>query len=184
MSLPHDKEKILNAELNSNEALIWSCEPDPIRHAIKGLPTMLFGIPFTGFSIFWIAGASGFEMPDFSEGGFAWFPLFGLPFFFVGLSILLTPLWKYLKAKKSIYAIANDRAIIFEGYFSFSVRSFKESQLEDVERIMKADGSGDLIFSREVSNVRVNNRNQVKAIGFMGIPEVKNVENLLSRVKE
>lgn len=144
---------------------------------------MLFGIPFGGFALFWIAGASGFKIPDFSEGGFSFFPLFGLPFFLIGLGMVLSPVWEAIKARSTVYVITTMRAIIFEPsiFGGMDITSFRADDLADISRTQRTDGSGDLVFAREVSHGR--NGTRVKEIGFLGIPRVKAVEDMLRALR-
>jgi len=68
---------------------------------MKSIPIVLFGIPWTAAALFWMALTSGFEMPNFNfKDGFDVFPLFGIPFVFIGLEMLSSPLRMIRKAKK------------------------------------------------------------------------------------
>lgn len=178
-NLPHELRQMVATELNKNETPLWAGQPRPGRMAVKALPIALFAIPFTGFAVFWIYGASGFKVPDFSEGGFAFFPLFGLPFLFVGLGMLASPLWKMRSAKRTIYVLTDKRAILFTGGLKTHIRSFSPDQLQDLTRKQHADGSGDIVFKKEISNYQQHNNMPVKTIGFLGIDKVKEVEELI-----
>lgn len=180
-----EKRKLVETEMESGESLRWIGEPKPSRIAWKGLPITLFGIPFTAFSVFWIFMAADGINAGEDMGAFRFFPLFGIPFLLIGIGMLLAPLWLYLRSKKSVYAITSKRAIIFEGLFSFSIRSFKENKLNKLERRQKADGSGDIIFFKEIAESSGGTRNKghhQKEIGFFGIPEVKTVEKILNKI--
>lgn len=173
-NLTHELRQMVETELNKNESSLWAGQPRPGRMAVKAIPIALFAIPFTAFAVFWICGASGFKMPDFSEGGFSFFPLFGLPFLLVGLGMLSAPLWKIRSAKRTIYVLTDKRAIIFEGGWRAHIRSFSPDQLQDLTRKQHADGSGDIVFKREVTNNFSHQNNMpVKEIGFLGIDNVK-----------
>jgi hypothetical protein len=72
---------------------------------------------------------------------------------------------------KTAYVITNERVIIL-GMTPFGqrmVRTFLPHQLNPVSRIQRKDGSGDLVLSNE-GHVTT---------GFLGIPDVKNVEALV-----
>jgi len=124
-----DKRKLIENELNPDESLRWCAEPDPIQHAKKGIPLSLKGLIFTAFAAFWMFAAAGFNMPFSSGARSGLFPLFALPFILAGLFMLLAPLWNYMKAKKTVYAVSTKRAVIFEGIFNISIRSFKGKDL-------------------------------------------------------
>ena len=178
----YELQSIVQNELREGEELRWSGQPLVGRFVLKSLPIVLFGIPWTAFAVFWICGASGFKVPDFSEGGFAFFPLFGIPFVLIGLGMLSAPFWAARKARKTIYAVTNQRAIIFQGGRSVKVESFGRPNLNDISKRVRADGSGDLILERRVSvrHSRQNgSRESVKEIGFFGIERVDHVEDLI-----
>jgi hypothetical protein len=64
------------------------------------------------FAAFWIIMASGMTkgVPR-SLGPWMLFPLFGIPFLLVGLGVMLGPLWVYLGARKTVYAVTEKRAL-------------------------------------------------------------------------
>jgi hypothetical protein len=80
------------------------------------------GIPVTAFAIFWMALASQQTKQISGPGSF--FPLFGIPFIVVGLGMLSSPLWRGRKALRTVYALTDQRAIIFEGGFFGGVAIF------------------------------------------------------------
>src|SRR6478609_3430837 len=97
-------QQLIHSELRPSEVLAWSSSPRPGRMALRALPLVLFGIPWTAFALFWIAGASGFKMPDFSHG-FGFFPLFGVPFVLIGFGMLTSPYWMRRKARRTAYVV-------------------------------------------------------------------------------
>ena len=171
--------RLYEQELEGGETTRWSGRPNPSRAAWKVSPIVFFAIPWTAFSLFWIAGASGFKIPDFS-GPASFFPLFGVPFVLIGLGMLSAPYWAYRKALKTGYFVTNRRVFIIErkGWSGFRVRTFLPEHLDQLERVQRADGSGDLIFDREYRSGR-NGNGSIVEIGFIGIPEVREVEALI-----
>ena len=172
---------IAQRQMRPGERLIWADRPAPGRMALAGLPVTLFGAVFGGFALFWIAGAASMTPAD--SGVFAFFPLFGVPFLLVGLGIMLTPVWIWLGAKKTIYAISSDRLVIIKGN---RVQSFEPDEIDELERRETSDGRGDVIFSRDLvrSRSRRGSRTRVRKIGFFGIPEVRRVEDEIRRLKD
>ena len=172
-------QRLIQAELRPSERVLWSSAPRPMRLARKTLPTVLFGIPWTAFAIFWIAGASGFKMPDFSHGS-GLFPLFGIPFVLIGFGMLSSPYWAARKAASSAYVVTNERAIIFESsvFGGISIHSFLPHQLSNIRRIQLSDGSGDLILEKKITTDSEGSSSTTD-IGFFGIHEVKNVEAMV-----
>ena len=178
--LPIRLGTLVEREVEEGEHILWLAQPRAGRFAMRTLPVVLFGIPWTAFAIFWMAGASGFKIPDFKEG-FDFFPLFGVPFVLIGLGMLSAPLWAIRKAKGTAYVITERRAIIFEGGLSTKVRSFGPEQLGGIERRERADGSGDIIIERSVTQ---GQNGQTTEAGFFGIPNVQETERLLREMVE
>ena len=204
MQVSPEQQRQIEGELASGETLLWAGQPSPGRMAKMGIVPMLFGIPFTAFALFWTAMAGGMAWfahgvgSQFPGGGslttpFALFPLFGLPFIAVGVGMLLSPLWLSLKARRTLYAVTNQRVILWTGnlWGGVTVRSLSPAQVGDRARTQQADGSGDLMFPRAatVSTYQDTDnaggfgysrtRYQVNQVGFLGIPDVRGVDDLL-----
>jgi len=113
--IPRYLQDKVDREIEPEEQIEWIDMPIPRFFTPVATGAFIFAIPWTAFAIFWICGASGFELPDFSEGGFSFFPLFGVSFVLIGLAMLSSPLWAYRKAFKTVYVITNKRAITFNG---------------------------------------------------------------------
>ncbi len=175
-------QTLIQSELNEGERITWVGTPDPRRFGMRSWPMVLFGIPWTAFALFWMAGAAGFKIPDFKQG-FDLFPLFGIPFVLIGVGMLSSPFWMMRKAGKTAYVLTTERAIIFEKKFSMAIRSFEPAQLRNLRRTQWGDGAGDLIFERQLS-VDSNQQRQQTDIGFLAIPDVKNVETLVRDLAE
>jgi hypothetical protein len=167
-------------ELQPGERLLWSGRPDPIRGMLPTFAIWLFAIPWTCFAVFWIVTAYGIgsHANNSGGGGFAFFPLFGLPFVLVGIGMFSSPYFVYLKLKRTAYGITDKRAIIISGKNTKTVDSYDSSNVGHIQRTERADRSGTLYFAQTVTN---NGKNgpQTTNIGFVGIPEVRNVEQIL-----
>ena len=169
--------QMVEDELDEGERIAWMAQPRPGRFALRALPAVVFGIPWTAFAIFWMCGASGFEMPDFAEG-FDLFPLFGIPFVLIGLAMLLSPLWMWRRAGRTIYAITDRRAILFGGGLTRNIRSFSPASLGKLRRRQRSDGSGDIILYEETSRDSDGDTRRT-SVGFFAIPDVRDVEQML-----
>ena len=182
-SLPPDIANLVESELRSGERVAWTGQPIPSLFARRSIRIVLFGIPWTAFALFWMAGASGFKVPDFSNGIFGIFPLFGLPFVLIGFGLLSSPYWMRRKALKIAYVITDQRAIVFAGgtWGSTTIRSFDPERLKDIRRVQKSDGTGDLIFERTWSSNGDGGR-QFTDHGFLAIADVREVEVMITRL--
>jgi hypothetical protein len=182
--LPTEPASLVDAELAKGERIAWIGQPIPSRFARSIIPIALFGIPFTAFAFFWIAGASGSRFPGVPSA-FGFFPLFGIPFVLVGLGMLLSPLWMFYRAGRTVYAVTDRRALLIERGLlgQVTVRSFEPASLNDVTRTQYVDGSGNLIFLREYrpgprysTNGR---RGRFFQVGFLAVPDVREAEERL-----
>lgn len=178
--LPQHLQQRLQAELKPGESITWAGQPNPDRYMKSAFMIWLFFIPWTAFSLFWIAGASGFRMPQFNDG-WSLFPLFGLPFLLIGVGGLSSPFWMRRKARSIIYAITNHRAISIEGKKSFTVKSYLASDITNIERTEHSDGSGDLILRTE-SYRDSDGDQQTRRHGFFSVDNVKHLESLLANL--
>src|SRR5262245_59702742 len=131
----YQTDQAVTRQLDPGEGLLWSGWPSPGRMALSAVPAMLFGVPFGGFAAFWMYMAytitSKSTGPDFSN----FFPLFGVPFLLIGLGMLTAPLWAYLAAGRTQYALTNKRALIVSNLFSVSVRSFTYEEMGELQRL-------------------------------------------------
>lgn len=142
------------------------------------LPPVFFGIPWTAFSIYFVAALSGFKMPDLTRVS-ALFPLLGMPFVLVGFCLLSAPYWAS-KITDSVYAITNTRALIVRSFLfqRVSIRSFPPAELKATRCVEKPDGSGDLILESRVF-ADAQGAGMTTGVGFFGIPQVRAVEQMV-----
>jgi hypothetical protein len=176
--VPFDTIQRIQSQLQSGESIRWASPANPRVAALAGIGIFLFAIPWTAFAIFWICGAAGFKIPNFKSPA-SLFPLFGLPFVLVGLFMLASPIFLWRKAKKTFYLITDRRAVIFEDSRIMKLQSFGPDRLQSIERTQSADGSGSIIFGDTLSSEPLNRQRTVKT-GFIGIKNVKEVEDLLT----
>ncbi len=183
-TLPSELAAQMGAELRPGERIDWVGQPIPARLARKGIAIVLFGLPFTAFALFWMYGASGgfsrhSGFPD--DGGFTRiFPLFGLIPLLAGLGMLTSPYWLLRKARRTVYAVTDRRALVIEGriFGGITVRSFEPGELADRRRVQHADGTGDLILERQWRTQNEVRRGSPE-VGFLAIADVKQVDDLL-----
>jgi hypothetical protein len=180
-------EQIAQSQLDGGERLLWSGTPSAGGVALGALPAALFGIPFSGFAVFWICTAySASAHVSHAMAPFAFFPLFGIPFLLIGLGMLTSPLWAWLTALKTVYAVTDKRVMIITGLMMRMVQSYGPSDIGDLTHVERADGRGSLIFGAGAWNVgtvggyaRVGSLNRLNRVTLVGIPDVREVEHLI-----
>lgn len=181
--IPRELEDQVERELESGERIVWMEQPIPRYFTTTSTSTFLFAIPWTAFAVFWICGASGFKWPDFGKDGFAFFPLFGVPFVLFGIGMLSTPFWTYRKALKTVYVITNRRAITFDSGWTTTIRSYPPDKLQNICRKEKSDGTGDVILGQRVWTGSEGEQ-QATNLGFLNIRDPKTVEQMLKELRE
>ncbi len=185
--LPRDMQNMLDAEISGDERLLRAAQPAPIRVALRMIPVSIFGLFFGGFATFWIAAAAaGTSHMPHNDGGipavFQFFPLFGIPFFLVGVAMVLSPAIAYFAATKTVYAVTDKRAIIVSKPLMLSVKSYYPTDFTDIERGGTMNGVGDVSFCRRLGTDSRGNRTNT-AVGFFGVPEPEEFERLIRDLK-
>jgi hypothetical protein len=179
-TIPSKLQDLISRELDPDERVVWSAMPKPRYFTGPALAAFLFAIPWTAFSLFWIAGAAGFKIPQFNRGEDL-FPLFGVPFVLIGIGMLSSPLWTYRNSLRTVYVITNRRAITIDGGRSYTIRSYASEMLTDTYRREHADGTGDVIIIRNSWKDSDGDR-QSQELGFLRIPDAKSVEQMLKEL--
>lgn len=176
------------SDLEKGEKLIWIGQPRPGRMMLGTIPLVLFAIPWTAFSVFWIGMtltfAVGIGEQGKGAGAFRWFgllfPLFGVPFLLIGVGMLSAPWWVWRRAKRTCYAVTDRRAVTWVPGVSrgMTVRSFRPAELGRIVRSERSDGSGDLVFEERGYRGSRGHRRTTRC-GFFAIPNVRDVEQLI-----
>jgi len=183
--IPPELKISVEGELQSEESISWIEMPIPKFFTPKSKNMFIFAIVWTLFAIFWICAAAGFTIPDLKGGSDPFqivqilFPIFGLPFLLIGIGLLLSPIFEYRKALKTVYVITDRRAITFEGGWSKTVRSYPPAKLLDVYRKERRDGTGDVIISSHKGDDSERGTFS-EDLGFLRIREPEKVELMLN----
>lgn len=160
---------IARAELRPQERLVWAEHPVRGTGRRKILPQILFGLGFSGFALFWMALAWGIV-----DAGGAWdgqvidtiFPLFGLPFVLIGLSMVVAPFFRMRATARMVYALSNQRLLVISGGRTRRVQSYDLAVLGALDHVERPDGSGDLFFGGQ------SGPRSLRA-GLLGVPNIR-----------
>jgi len=178
--VPRPLQDLVDRELESGERVAWMDMPIPRFFTPASTAAFLFAIPWTAFAIFWMCGAAGFKMPDFTKG-FDLFPLFGVPFVLIGMAMLSTPVWTYRKSFNTVYMITNRRAVTFEGGRATTIRSYPPDKLQDLFRKERRDGTGDVVIARRAWRDSDGDRH-TEELGFLRVRNPQEVEQMLRKL--
>lgn len=183
-----DLHAITQAELSVDERIVWVDRPAPAALARTQWRMASFGLFMTLFALFWLATTLSFLGPTMENGPppvfLAMFPLVGLAVLGVGLYFLSTPLRYWHKAKRTVYAVTNHRALIVE---PGRVQSFEPGDIQQLVRRDRSGGRGDLVFREEQGNLMLAmytfGHNATRRIGFFGIPAPRAAEEAVRQLK-
>ena len=180
-------EPVIERQLNNGERLLWTGKPDAGRTALKY-------IPFSIFAVFWLGmctvifGGMAFVTGGMSQAvGGSMMPGVGItsfmaiPFVVAGLGFLFSPVLAAIGASNTVYGITDSRLLIVKSFISTSVRTYRREDIRDLERIERANGTGDLVFGRTAS-YRADGQRYVTETRLVGIPEVRKVEQFLLEI--
>jgi len=207
--LPENLRERISPELEPGEKIFWMDQPRPATGFSWWLMApSLFAIPWTGFTLFWIAGAVGI----FDKGWAAFqqfdiqrilFGAFGIPFMLVGVGMFLSPFWagnrRRKAARDTVYLITDRRALILNaGYLGDSllgslaggavlglgksrylVTSYPPDKLCNIQRIQREDGAGDLAFGETILTSESNSERTATRDGFFSVHDAREVEKML-----
>jgi hypothetical protein len=185
LNIPKKLRKKVDDELHSGESIRWIGQPVPRFFTTSAIGSLLFGIPWTSFALFWMYGASGFRLPNLRTGlqPQHFFALFGLPFVLVGFGMLSSPLWTWQAARDTVYLVTDERVITIQGGKATTIKSYLPEKLDGIYRNERNDGTGDVII--EIRRWKDSDGDQrQEEIGFIGIRNPREVENILKQLAQ
>jgi hypothetical protein len=160
--------------LDPGETIRWQGRPVPkLRLEFRTALEPLFFIFFTGFSVFWMVGAS-------QAGGLFW--TFGLLFFFIGsYSLFGQHFWKYYLRLHSHYTLTNRRAFIAtEVLGKRRLRSYPIGKDTVIDLV---DGSpGSVFFATEITKDGEGDVTRTP-IGFELVEDSRSVYALIREIQ-
>jgi hypothetical protein len=183
--IPAKLRRRVDREIGAGEFIKWIEQPLPRFFTLQSLAYFFFAIPWTAFAIFWMYGAAGFKVPDLREGiklEYV-FALWGVPFILVGLWMLTSPLREWLKAFRTVYLITDKRAISVESGWLTTIRNYTPTQLKDLYRKERGDGTGDVVITTRFRRGSEGS-SWTEEIGFMNVRNPREVERLLQQLSQ
>jgi hypothetical protein len=173
---PELREKV-SGELNPGERLLWVGKPSPMRVVLQRADELASAV----------VGGVVILVLLFTFPFILIVPL-GAPELMIRVTVLIVvvafllslamPLFRYIAAQNTIYAITSQRLLTIRPTLSGKAVQW-QNRFERVERRERADGSGDLIFGVEADSRRSRSRARLRKVGFFGIPNVRQVERLM-----
>ncbi|MGO8670036.1 MAG: hypothetical protein ACLQVD_01505 [Capsulimonadaceae bacterium] len=164
-------------EQEPNEELLWSGQPNPGRLALASVPLLIFGAFWSALPVFFIyMMLTTMNRPNVASPPIV-FMAIPILFLLIGIAMISSPFIAYKNALVTIYAITNRRIMIIKAGRTRSVESFRNINLSDVTMSESQDGSGNLMFAKQLRQTR--NSSYMASVGFTGIQNVREAHNLL-----
>jgi len=177
--------RLLEGELGDGEHIVWAQRPNARCMFKKALPIGLFGIFWLGFLI----GGILFEahQQPLSATTQSWLVLlvvliFLVIFLAVGLGLLLSPVWFWCSARRTIHALTNHRSLIVKTGAGSNRRviSFFAPEMEYIWRVEGQDGYGDVVFGQAYQAQGQSSTQRLgEACGYIAIENPAEVERLI-----
>ena len=106
---------------------------------------MIFGLAYAGFAVFWMTmSASMVWGSPLGAGPFALFPLFGLPFFVIGLNVMGGKVfWDAYRRARTWYTLTDRRAFVATALFG--IRRLRSVPVEAMTPVERVDSPADSI---------------------------------------
>ncbi len=167
-SLPEElHEQVVRAMLAGEEPL-WIAQPIPSLVNRLTVPSIFFAVFAVFFSALFVAFA-----------GWA-----GMPFLLIFIAIpTATPFLVRRRMRRTVYVLTARRALLLrpEGRKGWQTVAWPLAPGMVKERVLRADGSGDLIFGYEGGSDKDSNP---VPMGFFNLPELRRLEQLLMDITE
>jgi hypothetical protein len=177
-NIPHVMLDRMQAMLHPGEKLLWVGMPEwnhlpdtmesKSRQMIRGLLAYWLGLAGLAY-----LASQGLLSP-------------ALLVLFVGLIVVAIIgtgiVARISSAQHKVYALTNQRALILSGK---RVQSYDASEIEFIERVMHADGTGDIVFRHQLRSQTmligyvITQIPLPQSIGFFGIRNPQHIEELM-----
>lgn len=167
------------------ESVLWTGRPVPASLVRRSIPKALIGLLFVAFTLIWMAAVvrgghnnwdRGQAVIPFATHNVLIATCAGLWLLPPGLYLLTWPLRTWRKARRTVYALTDRRAVVSEPGLlgGHGVHSYPPESLTLMRCDEREDGSGDLIFEHRKTWVGMP-----QAVGFLAIGRVREVEALV-----
>ncbi|MAM62115.1 aspartate carbamoyltransferase catalytic subunit [Maritimibacter sp. UBA3975] len=169
MSVPAGWEGILD----DGEEILWQGRPDQDFHMGLGkVFTVIFGVVFAGFALFWMVMAS-------SAGGMFW--MFGLIHFSVGVGMIFWSIYGSTYSRRNTWYTLTDRRAIVATNFLTKGKSLKSYPINAGTTVEFRAGPPDtIIFAHEERRGNKGRRYTVP-VGFERLPDGHEVMRLIRK---
>jgi hypothetical protein len=170
--------------LSAGESILWQGPASPkISFQNTDIMSTLMGLFFMGFSLFWIRMASEISGGSNMPGPTNLFPLFGLPFFLIGLyNAIGHVFWKAYLRQSTHYTLTNKRAFIAAAH-PFKGKTLTAHDIGAGNDVTLTEGPPDSVWFAQ-KTVRNGKHSYTKPVGFEHISEGRKVFALIRDIQK
>jgi len=169
--IPKSLQAEVELQLVSREQIRWIEQPVPRFFTAKSTTDVFCGILVTAWTVHEISALR--PHLTFDLICLALCILLGI----WGIIMILSPLWTYRRARRTLYVITDRRAIVFEpdkpGWIT-TVTSYWPDRLKNMKRRERKDGTGDVVLGRVFGPVL-----WWRKVGFFRVRDVRKTEQVL-----
>ena len=171
----HEQQAALRGELADGENIIWHGQPSVREMAKSGRSVFIIGIGLLIFSMFYMSFPYLIKNDSDDDILIYLFLIFTIPIFIISLRMIAAPWIEKGKARRTVYAVTNHRAIILATGKKKKIASYYPDDITALNRKINDDGSGNLHFTLNPKRPAINAGTGLKN-AFLGIQEVRVVE--------
>lgn len=173
LSLPD--RVMVESVLLHGENLLWAGKPVPRLSAGGGASALKFSVVWLVLLSFWTWGAWQSSMV---------FACFSIPFWLIGLGMFSLPWFGLRRQKRTVLLVTDRRAMELYPAFLGELQTRAWPLEPGLVRActVRKDGSGDLVLGYKIVHDRPGC--STENLGFMNVPDVRRVEQLLYELTE
>ncbi|GMW00805.1 MAG: hypothetical protein AMXMBFR84_19420 [Candidatus Hydrogenedentota bacterium] len=163
---------MIERQLLPGEHIAWMGQPVPRFFTGRAVGAMVFGAAWIGFIAFFF-----YDVTRYFDSGLL--SLLTGPFLAIGIGLMAGgPLWAYRDATHTHYVVTNQRVLIVNSAWGFSLTAFKPSELSQMRRRERRNGMGDIVI-RYQEGYDDQGDFHAEEWGLMNLPNPREIEAIL-----
>jgi hypothetical protein len=166
-ALSQEQHALAQSHLRSDERMLWVGQPDARRMA-RNYIVPGWGAAFVIAVVLALIGVDLLVLVLF------------VPVLLV-IMLLLGLLWIYPDARRTVYALTDQRVLVLNTRRPETPQELSGSDIGALRCFEQPDGTGDLFFA-SAEYQRTRRRGTTRHFGFIGIPQVRDVEQQMQQV--
>jgi hypothetical protein len=167
---------VVKAHIDPDETILWVGRPSPLAYALRS-NVLLAVMGLAGVGMMVSLFARTFQRRSTPSFFSIWDPLFYLAISLFMATMAAAPLWTWLRARATVYALTDRRALIVTRFAGLTVTSVEAHQIRFVELATRGGGRGTVSFLARPPRQR--GLSLVEENGFHEIEDAPHVARLM-----